>query len=346
MALRLFLLSAFLWAGLSAATAQAQTTSLYTAEVPIDPALSADQIALQALDQVLTRLTGLSGQSVVNELGLGPAVLRQLVSSEQRVRRALLGRDDQALPDEVRRRIDFDPAGVDALLANAGLPRFGYPRPSVLLWLAVEDSSGVSLQGSAFLEQEISEHARRLGLDVIRPLGDLIDLADIDSSDIRGGFLGSGEASASRYGAQVIAMLDLRRLDENWLARWFWRLEMRDSGLQQESETLSSLVAVGLEHILSTLADRFAVRAGIETQGQRRIVVRGIQAEVQYAEVLRHLDSLSAVEHVLVTAARGTEVEFLLQLRSPGLEDALRIGGVLGVENQRADGSLELRLLR
>ncbi|MGY6554014.1 MAG: DUF2066 domain-containing protein [Wenzhouxiangella sp.] len=323
-----------------------QTAPLYTGEVPIDPALSADQNALQALEQVLTRLTGITAQSVVAELGLGPAVLRQLVSSEQRVRRALLGPEDQALPDEVRLRIDFDPAGVDALLANAGLPRLGHPRPSVLLWLAVEDASGVSLQGSAFLEQEINEQARRLGLDIIRPLGDLIDLADIDSADIRGGVLDAGESSMRRYGAQVIAMLDLRRLDADWSANWFWRLERQDSALQQESEALSGLVAVGLENILSALAERFAVRAGVEAGGQRRIVVRGIQGEVQYAEVLRHLNALSAVEHVLVTGARGNEVEFLLQLRSPGLEDGLRIGGILGIENQRADGSLELRLLR
>lgn len=346
MALRLFLLSALLLAVFWAGPGHAQSASLYTGEVPIDPALSADQNALQALDQVLTRLTGISEQSVVAELGLGPAVLRQLVSSEQRVRRTLLGPDDQVLPDEVRLRIDFDPVGVDALLANAGLPRFGHPRPSVLLWVAVEDQDGVSLQGSAFLEQEISEHARRLGLDVIRPLADLLDLAEIDASDIRGGFLDSGEASARRYGAQVIAMLDLRRLEQDWLARWFWRLEMRDSGLQQESEALSTAVAIGLENILTALADRFAVRAGAETRGQRRVVVRGIEGEVQYAEVLRHLDALSAVEHVLVSAARGTEVEFLLQLRAPGLEDGLRIGGVLDIENQRADGSLELRLLR
>lgn len=346
MALRLFILSALLLTGLWASPVQAQLAALYTGEVALDEALSADGNALRALDQVLTRLTGITDRSPVEELGLESSVLRLLVSSEQRVRRSRLGSDDQPLPDEVRLRIDFDPSGVDGLLARRGLPRLGTERPSILLWLAVQDQSGVELQGSAFLEQEISEHARRLGLDVVRPLGDLIDLADIDAADIRGGFLDSGEASARRYGAQMIAMLDLRAVDQNWAARWYWRLEGRDSGLQLELEDVSAVVAAGLERLLNTLAERFAVRAGAEHAGQRRIVVRGIEGEVQYAEVLRHLESLSAVEQALVIAARGTDVEFQLQLRSPGLEDGLAIGGVLGIEQRRADGSLELRLLR
>lgn len=346
MLLRLLMLPALLLMGWWTCSVQAQSALLYTGEVPVDEALSADRNALAALDQVLARLTGITDRSLVEELGLQPSVLRLLVSSEQRVRRARLGPDDQPLADEIWLRIDFDPVGVDGVLARHALPRLGPQRPSILLWLAVEDSFGVELQGSPFLEQEISAHARRLGLDVVRPLADLIDLADMAAADIRGGFLDSAEASARRYGAQVIAMLDLRDRHLEWSGRWLWRLEDRDSELQLDAEELSTVVAAGLEAILSALAARFAVLADAEHAGQRRIVVRGIVGELQYAEVLRHLESLSAVETVLVTGARGAEVDFELRLRSAGLEDGLAIGGVLGIEERRADGSLLLRLLR
>ena len=331
---------------LSLGCTPAQARSLYTGEVAIDPAATADQNALRALDQVLTRLTGITDRSLVEALGLQPSALRLLVSSEQRVRRPMLGPDDQPRPDELRLLIDFDPAAIDGLLVRNDLPRLGRERPAILLWLAVEDEFGVELQGSAFLEQEISEQARRLGLDVVRPLGDLIDLADMDISDIRGGFLDSAEPSARRYGARVIAMLDLRPIDAAWAARWFWRLEGRDAGLQLETEQPSLAISAGLERVLGALAERFGVLADSEHASQRRVVVRGIAGEIQYAEVLRHLQSLSAVEEVLVLGARGTELEFQLQLRSPGLEDGLALGGVLGIEERRPDGSLSLRLLR
>lgn len=346
MALRLFILSILwllvCWAG----PVHAQSMPLYIGEVPVDESIGADRNALQALDQVLSRLTGVTDRSLVAELGLDPSVLRLLVASEQRVRHARLGPDGQPQPDELRLRIDFDPAGVDGLLARQALPRLGRERPSILLWLAVEGEFGPELQGSAYVEQEIIGHARRLGLDVVRPLGDLIDLAELSIADIRGGFLDSAESSARRYGAQVIAMLDLRQIGSDWSARWYWRLEGRDFALPLESADASVVIAGGLERILGALAERFAVVAGAEHAGQRRVVVGGIQDEVQYAEVLRHLESLSAVEHVLVTSARGSEVEFELMLRAPGLEDGLAIGGVLGIEERGADGSLRLRLLR
>ncbi len=346
MALRLFILSVVLTAGLWTCPAQVQAASLYTGEVPVDQDESADRNALRALDQVLTRLTGIADRSLVEELGLDRSILRLLVSSEQRVRRSRVGPDGAPLADELRLRIDFDPAGVDALLARHDLPRLGRERPSILLWLAVEEETGIELQGGAYLEQEISEHARRLGLDVVRPLGDLIDLASIDVFDIRGGFLDSAEASARRYGTQVIAMLDLRSSDTGWAARWLWRLEGRDAGLQLEAEQASDLVSAGLNALLAALAERFAVVADDEHATQRRVIVRGIEGEIQYAEVLRHLRSLSSVSDVLVLAARGNELEFQLRLRASGLEDGLALGGVLEIEQRRADGSLELRLQR
>lgn len=332
---------------LGSGPALASTAALYTGEAVLSADEPEQRAALRALDEVLARLTGITDRSLVEELSLDASVLRLLVSSQQRVRRSVLGPDDQPLPGQLRLRIDFDAPGVDELLRRNGLPHLGRERPAILLWLAVETHTGVvGLQGGPYLEQEISEQARRLGLDVVRPLGDLIDLADIEVWDIRGGFLDSAEVSARRYGTQWIAMLDLRQLDEDWVARWFWRQDGRDAALQLEVDSRSAAVAAGLEHLLGLMAERFAVAADAEHATQRRVVVSGIDSEVRYAEVLRHLEALSAVSDVLVLGARGAELELQLRLRSPGLEDGLALGGVLAVEERRLDGSLLLRLIQ
>ena len=321
-------------------------SALYTGEAVLTADEPEQAAALRALDEVLARLTGITDRSLVDELALDASVLRLLVSSQQRVRRSVLGPDDQPLPDQLRLRIDFDAPGVDELLRRNGLPRLGRERPAILLWLAVESATGVELQGGPYLEQEISEQARRLGLDVVRPLGDLIDLADIEVWDIRGGFLDMAEVSARRYGTQLIAMLDLRSLHEGWLGRWFWRLDGRDAAVQLAADSRSAVVAAGLEGLLGQMAERFAVGADAEHATQRRVVVSGIDSDVQYAEVLRHLEALGAVSDVLVLSARGAELELQLRLRSPGLEDGLALGGVLAIEERRMDGSLLLRLIQ
>ena len=345
------LISALFW-GLLVIPAPAFAASLYTGEALLDVGETATGPSLRALDEVLVRLTGITDRSLIEELGLGSGDLRLLVSSEQRIRRQRPDRETGGMVDELRLKVDFDAQAVDRLLARHDLPRLGRERPAILLWLAVEggnwdgDGHDLSLSADAAFEHAVVEHGRRLGLDVIRPLGDLMDLSELEPFDIRGGFLDSAVPSARRYGAGMIAMLDLRRSDEGWLGRWFWRLEDRDDGRQLQAETAEEILAAGLEYILSALAERFAVTAGVTESGQRRVRITGVADEVQYVEILRYLEGLGAVADVRVTGARGREVELELNLSSPGFEDALAIGGVLAVEQRLADGGLVLRLLR
>lgn len=329
------------------ATGGAVARDLYTGESPLEEAMPDrfDPLA-RALDEVLTRLTGLTGQSLVEQLELSRADLQLLVLSQQRVRRERLAPDGASFIEQLRLRVDFDPGAVDALLAEANLPRLGRVRPSILLWLAVEDEQGVRLDGDAVLEQAVVIHAQRLGLDILRPLGDLQDLSEVEAIDVRGGFLDQAEPAAERYGAGMIAMLDLRQIGPEWSGRWFWRLEDRDAGLQVRAEMPESVVAQGLEAMLGTLVDRFGRIAGADEGGLVRLRVEGIEDEIQYAEVLRHLGSLGQVDGLQVVAAAGRSIDFELNLSSAGLEDALMIGGVLDVVERSRDGSLRVRLKR
>jgi hypothetical protein len=329
------------------AAGSADARDLYTGESPLEDSLSvqADPLA-RALDEVLVRLTGLTDQSLVERLELTRADLQLLVLSQQRVRSERLAPDGVSTVEQLRLRVDFDPAGVDALLARENLPRLGRTRPSILLWLAVENEQGLNLDGDAGLNEAIAMQARRLGLDVLRPLGDLQDLSEIQAIDIRGGFLGLAEPGAERYGAGMIAMLDLRQVGQEWTGRWFWRLEGRDAGLQTEADSPEAIVAAGLEALLRALVDRFGQIAGADAGGTVRLVVEGIEDEIQYVEALRYLGSLGQVDSLQVVAASGRNIDFELTLSSAGLEDALMIGGVLDIVERSRDGSLRVRLKR
>jgi hypothetical protein len=320
---------------------------LYVAEVPLEGGTAAGGAdLLRALDQVLVRLTGQVEQSPVAALGLGAGEVNQMLVSQQRYRRSQLGADGQS-EESVWLRAEFYPQAVDRLLEREQWPRLGRERPSILLWASSEDEeSGTGFLDDALVDQALAEQARRLGLDIFRPLGDALDLAEVQLADVRGGFLDAAEPSVDRYGAGMVAMLDLREQDDHWSARWFWRLDGRDDGLSLTADRPEALVAPGLEAMLSALVSRYGVRRAAGDASVRRIVVDGVVDEIQYAEVLRDLGGLSVVDQLRVVGARGRQIEFELVLAGSGLEDQVALSRLLTVERQLPDGRLLLRLAR
>jgi len=299
---------------------------------------------LRTLDQVLVRLTGMVDESPVARLGLGAGDVRALLQSQQRVRLDRLGEDGERRT-ELRLRAEYYSEAVDRLLQRHQLARLGPERPAILLWVAV-DAVGQSAQfaDDPLLEQQIRDQAQRFGLDVVRPLGDALDMAEVRLADIRGGFLDAAVPGARRYGAGVAAMLDLREQDGIWTGRWTWRLDGRDGGLTLTADRPGQLIERGLQGLLGALASRYAVLIGENGGGLQRIIVDGIVDPVQYAEVLSFLGGLSVVEQLRVVGARGRQVEFELALVGGGLDDAISLSRILIVDRRAPDGQLYLRL--
>lgn len=316
---------------------------LYTGQGILDPDTpDLDAALLQALDEVLLRLTGRPEASARESFGLGTREARSLIQSQQRVQVPVI-EENGATDLELRLQVEFNPAALDRLLVEAALPRLGRERPDLLLWAAIDDDQGVRLDVGAGLESVLGEQARRLGLEVLRPIGDALDLNEVSAADVRGGFLDAGDAALERYQAEIPVMLDLRQIEPDlWTARWFWRIDGRDRSTNLRADSPAALVTSGMELILSSLAQRYAVRPDSLGPRQQSIVVSPINDEIQYAEVLSYLDQLSMVDSVRVLAARGQSVDFELTLRSGGLDDALALGGVLEVEETLPDGRLSL----
>ena len=323
---------------------QALASDLYVGEAALedDQAVTADTL-LEALDQVLVRLTGMVDESPVDVLGLAPADVNALVQSQQRVRIERIDEDGEPV-SRLRLRAEFHPPSVDRLLQDHQLPRWGRERPAILLWVAEEDEDGVRLSDDRFLEQQVADQARNFGLDVIRPLGDAMDMAEVELADIRGGFLDAAEVGLQRYQAGMVAMLDLRKDEDYWSGRWFWRLEGRDSGLSVSADSRAALIEAGLANLLSTLAGRYGVIADELDRGTRRVVVDGIVDPVQYAEVLAYLGGLSLVENVQVVRARDRRIEFDLDISGGRLEEVIALSRLLVIEQQDFDGTLHLAL--
>lgn len=328
----------------------AMARDLYVGEAILGDDQRVDQqVLLRALDEVLVRLTGQVEQSPVETLGIDGAQVNSLIQTRHTVRRQRLEEDGRTVA-ELRVRVEFDETAINQLLRDHQLPRWGRERPAILLWVALEDDEGVDFANDPWLESVVAEQARRLGLEVVHPLRDALDMAEITLPDIRGGFLDSAAAAAQRYGTGVVAMLDLRMVsvveDPVWSARWFWRVGGLDGGLQHTGGYRDLLVQRGLERLAAVMAGRFAIRDMQGSAGTRRLLVDGIVDDVHFAELRAYLHSLTIVDDVRIVSARARSLEFELEVSGDGLEQFLDMGDLLVPAGPAVGETLHYRLRR
>lgn len=315
---------------------------LYTGEATVDQVAGVDRDAqLQALDEVLFRLTGLTNGA--ERLSISTADLPQLIQSRQIIERSVA--DIDGVPKtELRERVEFDALAIDQLLANQELMRWGRERASVLVWAVIEEGYQAELLDDPLLEATMREVGRRLGLDLIQPLGDAMDLSALSLADVRGGFLDQTQASLARYGASVALMLDLRPDVNGWLARAFWRIDGVDGGQSFLGQSPQLVLERAFEALFQAMIRRYAIDLNDQASRTQRIRIIELIDPVQYAEVLGYLRNLDVVERVRVIEARGEEMEFELTLRGDNLVDILAVGQTLEVLDTGSNGLIELRL--
>jgi len=311
---------------------------LYVGEVPAE-AVNGDARApiLDALNQVLVRLTGRAGQDLVAELGIAPSRAEALALGRQ-FRREEFVEDSGAQRARRMLRVDFDPRSVDALLDQAGLPRWGSERPELLLWIVTEEAGGAEyLIDDPVIDRRLREASFGYGIPLTRPILDALDRVEVTPADIRGGFTAAARAAMRRHAAEGIVMLDLRRAGppgaEYWTGRWAWRIGDEENAFQRSGATPAEVVDLGLGRIAGALAARFAVRA--DARRARRISVSGINSPMHFNEVRRYLQALTGVQSVRVIGARADVLQFEVIADSDGLRQRIELTGPL--EFQRHD---------
>jgi len=330
--------------GLAAATtvAGAVLPELYVGEAPIARSDGIDSAAqLEALDQVLTRLTGVRG--LREQLNIGQAQLGQLIQSRQVIERERVnaeGERERVLAE----RIEFDAPSIDELLAEQGIARWGRERPTVLVWAVTEqDFEAIWLQDPA-VDGFLRELGRIHGLDLIRPLGDAMDLADLSLADVRGGFLDQLEPGLDRYGASVGVMLDLRPDEEGFLARAFWRIDGVDGGQAFLGESKTDVLSATFQALHRIMARRYAIDLNDQDTRTQRIRLIEMTDPVQYAEALGYLRTLGVIESIRLVRASGSDLEFEVVSKGDNLVDVLALGHILEVVRAERSGPVELRL--
>lgn len=311
-----------------------EMTSLYSAEVPLDPDASDPRAAAyeDALVEVLLRVSG-SG------IGDDPEMIDLLFPNPASY-------VVQFRPGEADTLwVTFDGNAIEDILRRNGQAVWGSDRPLTLLWLAVDwgqgereivgaddpersDDAARTIDRNRLLRERVLDVAERRGLPVVFPLLDTEDLARVSFPDIWGGFDELVLDASQRYDVNSV-LIGRIRADSGQRNRWTYHFAGEQRAWTGEPELVINLVA-------DMLAAEFAI-GGNATLSSVELGIAGINTVEAYGSVQRMLAGLNVVENFAITAVEGDRIRYRVQAHGGAerLARALRLAGL--IEQDRVD---------
>ena len=339
-------------------THAADVGGLYEAEVPVpSKEVEERQLAFSAaLRNVLIKLTGSrnpqSRAAVLTAMSQPDAYVEQY----QYRTLSLEPLDELELAsEELVLWTRFAAQAIDRLVREAGLPLWGRTRPSMLVWLALENESTRALVGeqqSSTLVSVLRDAASRRGVPLVIPALDEADQATVTVADIWAGFDERVVAASARYQPdQVLTVRGYRTAGGDWESRWRLLASANGSSGATPTEWLSkntsldALLAQGVDRAADILATRYAtaVPAGSGSE-QVDVTVHQVHGVADYARVVSYLNGIDGISKVQVTGVAADRVELALEARggSPVVMQLISLGRVL--TRMPGDDGLKYRL--
>jgi hypothetical protein len=312
-------------------------TDLYEATVPVDSRTEADRTAAvrAALRQVLVKISGdpnaASYEGANTLIGDAPRLMQQYQYVENLVTGGAAG-----LQPRLGIRVRFDPAVLEEALRATALPIWGRERPSVLLWLAVDDTQVRGLIGTddpGGYADVVRHRASQRGVPLILPLLDLEDARYLDGAT--GGAIGGTAvlAASERYGADAILTGGVSSVGAGvWEGRWRLQLGEEVVGWTSRGALAGLVLEQGIDRVAAELAARFARAGAAREVDSLELVVRGVHGADDYARVQKYLQSLGGVTDLMVKEVQADAVTF--QLSARGGREALAQSIALGTTLQ------------
>lgn len=300
----------------------------------------------KAFEQVIVKISG-NRETLKNE-----KIKRSAASFEQYlVSSSYIQEDDQLIY-----KAEFNQQKVIDLLGSEGLNIWGARRPSALLWLVVEDDATkvknlVTQQSGGSYSDIVQQAAYQRGVEIVMPIGDLIDSMNVSPLDVWGLFSSSIYNNSDRYktnyviGAKVGMVFNNDTASEKMQLSYFVTNGQNIKTSEILGDDIFTLLADFIDEYSSYLANLYAIDASETTElFTVKLSVSKIDSLIKYRNVLDILGSLTVTKNVELVAQSEDVTTFKLMSNvSPTrLKTILELEKNLYLpEYQRLDPSLE-----
>lgn len=334
---KLFAASVFLL--LLAQTSNAlQITGLYSQQVEVSNETGAERNRAfgQALAAVVVKVSGerrwlenpaieralANAQSYVEGFSYSSEILQLPVETNSANGNASAINPVTAIPAFIEQRyidVNFAPGLIDALLAGADIPVWNSNRPSVLVWMVLQDADGnrklLTVDDNPEIVESMQDFAEQRGLPIIFPVLDFEDRQNL-SEDIVWNLDQQAISNASqRYGADSILSGRLHfTASGELLGLWQFIFQEEAEVFDGLDRDLQSYLHEPLNRITIKLANYFAIVQTASNQQIIRLRVEGIKTLSAYSALLNYVRSLGLVESVVTAELDGARLELELGL--------------------------------
>ncbi len=224
--------------------------------------------------------------------------------------------------------IIFSQTAVEDLLRQAGMPLWSTNRPSLLIWLMVEEEQGgrylVNDSDRTGVYDELTQAAQNRGLPLIVPLFDLEDQTEVSEDDVWDLNQSVVQKTARRYNADAVLLGRINRGSSGlWKSTWIL-LQGEAITYEDTAGSLSNAVAHGMNYIADSIVQHYAI-APTQKGGANDLVllqVDGIDSFAKYAALNNYLGKLAPVRNFTIVELQGEKV--FLTLKTEGQIEQLR----------------------
>jgi len=296
---------------------------LYVAEVLVadESPRQLKKAARAGLLQVLVRVSGtlkVEESSLVRSSLRNPTAYYYQYSYETTDHALLLGESEV---NAKVLRLHFEPSAIARLLRDANLPIWGNNRPSVLLWVAVNEGQSRRMLGEADSSEVVAvlvDQARLRGLPVTFPILDIEDASQVSAAEVWGAFLERIDGASDRYNPDSVLTARIHNEQgERWSSRWSYRTAEAWESLESTGYSSDELVRGMVNQLADELAGRFALGS---SRARIRLKVENVGGVPQYAAVTRYLEELTPVVSSSIVALEGDIAEFELETEGQYLQ--------------------------
>jgi hypothetical protein len=223
--------------------------------------------------------------------------------------------------------IEFEPELVDSQLREAGLPLWSNNRPTILVWLTVEDLNGrrfATQESDPAIATAIIDSAKRRGLAVKLPAYDLEDTLAVSVDEAWQLSNYRMQVAAERYGADTVLLGRASQLSNGlWLGKWLYQQGTQRLDYDLEAGDIEQYIRSALDPVAEQLAAQYAIAPVNIADNGVLMRLTGIDSFVDYAQAIAYLESVAAIRHANVVDIQGDEI--VLQLIADGMLSQLEL---------------------